>query len=322
MTSSTTPPLIIVVGSANLDYIVRVPTPPGPGETVLARSLSKQPGGKGANQAIAATRLGGNVRFVGCVGDDADGALLLRELRSEGVDTTNVEIINRGRTGLALVAVHDSGENSITVVPGSNFALTAERVEYVVARLAAEAAGAVMVVQAELLGDIIETAVGTASAAGARTILNLAPYQPLSAETLAVCDPLVVNETEASALVGWDVTDAASARRAAEQLRSVARSVVITIGAQGAYWADADSSCHVPAPAVDTVVDTTGAGDAFVGALATVLARGVPLDRAVQVGVAAGTFAVQSLGAQSSYPTPTDLDADRAAPHHRVMPRR
>ena len=308
MNNTSTPVPIIVVGSANQDYIVRVAVPPGPGETVLGRSLLKQPGGKGANQAVAAARLRGDVHFVAAVGDDGDGAFLLRELRSEGVDTSNVEIINRGRTGLALVWVYDSGENSITVIPGSNFTLTAERVGRTVTRLTRAAGGAVMVVQGELLPEVITAALVAADSAGARGILNLAPYQPLPNEILALCDPLVVNEIEASALVGWGVRDVPTAARAADQLRRVARSVVITIGAEGAYWADATSAGHVAAPIATNVVDTTGAGDAFVGALASFIAKGESLSRAVEVGVLAGSFAVKSPGAQSSYPTLADLD--------------
>lgn len=312
MTTPAQPAAVIVVGSANQDYIVRVPFPPGPGETVLAQSLLKQPGGKGANQAVAAARLRGNVSFIASIGDDADGAALLRELRSEGVDTSNVEIINRSRTGLALVSVYDSGENSITVIPGANFQLSPERVTRAVDRLARDAGTAVIVVQAELVTGIITATVAAAARAGARAVLNLAPYQPLPAEVLAVCDPLVVNEAEASALVGWRVTDVSTAARAAAQLRAVSRSVVITIGAEGAYWADPSSCGHVPAPLVREVVDTTGAGDAFVGALASCLARGDSLRAAVQVGVLAGSFAVRSPGAQSSYPTLADLGRDTA----------
>jgi ribokinase len=305
---------IIVVGSANQDYIVRVAVPPGPGETVLAKSLIRQPGGKGANQAVAAARLSGNVTFIGSVGDDADGASLLRELRSEGVDTTNVEIINRERTGLALVSVYDSGENSITVVPGTNFALSAERVHITVQRLVAESSSAIVVVQAELLPEVIEATLRAASAAGARPILNLAPYQPVARELLSLCDPLVVNETEAGALVGRSVHDVESARIAARELRRMALSVVVTIGPAGAYWADAAGEGHTPAPRDVTVIDTTGAGDAFVGGLAASLARGLDLRTAVGVGVRAGSYAVASPGAQSSYPTLIDLELDVAAP--------
>lgn len=307
MTSSSKPASIIVVGSANQDYIVRVSAPPGPGETTLAKSLEKQPGGKGANQAVAAARLRGNVRFVASVGDDADGSFLLRALRSEGVDTSNVEIISRERTGLALVSVYDSGENSITVIPGSNFSLTAERVRATVTRLAREADRSITLVQAEVLPEIIAAALRSAAAAGSRPVMNLAPFQPLEPELLALCDPLVVNEAEASALVGWEVYDAPTAARAVEQLRNAVRSVVVTIGAEGACWGDASSGGHIPAPLVPRVVDTTGAGDGFVGALAVLLADGASLAEAVSAGVKAGTFAVQSVGAQSSYATLTDL---------------
>jgi ribokinase len=308
---------IIVVGSANQDYIVSVAAPPGPGETVLATSLLKQPGGKGANQAVAAARLRGNVSFVGSVGDDADGAQLIRELRSEGVDTTNVEIISRGRTGLALVSVYESGENSITVVPGTNFSLTADRVRRSVARIAAETGAAILVAQAEVLPEIIAAAVTAAADAGARVILNLAPYTPIADEVLAWCDPLVVNEAEATGLLGWDVHGAGSARRAVRELRERARSVVVTVGAEGAYWIDAHGEGHVAAPVPADVVDTTGAGDAFVGALAVQLAGGASVEEAVAVGVRAGTFAVQSPGAQSSYPSPGDIgleSVDTATP--------
>lgn len=307
MTRTTSAAAIVVVGSANQDYLVRVPTAPGPGETMLATSLLVQPGGKGANQAVAAARLRGNVSFVGAVGDDADGASLLRQLRAEGVDTTHVEIINRVRTGLALVSVFDSGENSITVVPGTNFAITAPRVAHSIQRAARDAGAMVMVVQAELLPAVIQAAVSSAAEAGARSIVNLAPYQPLPAEVLAECDPLVVNEGEASSLVGWKVHDVATAARAAAQIVGTARSVVITLGAQGAYWSDSTGEGHVPAPIITEVVDTTGAGDAFVGALAAQLAEGENLQTAVEVGVLAGSFAVQKLGAQSSYARPGDL---------------
>ena len=298
---------IIVVGSANQDYIVRVSVPPGPGETVIASSLLKQPGGKGANQAVAAARLGADVSFVGSVGGDDDGAQLIRALRSEGVDTANVEIISRGRTGLALVSVYDSGENSITVVPGANFSLNSERVRRTIGRTVAESHAAIMVAQAEVLPEIVTAALTAAEEAGVRVIFNLAPFQPVADQLLAACDPLVVNEAEASRLLGYDVHGAV-AERAADLLRSRTRSVVITVGAEGAYWADHHTAGHVPATGEVQVVDTTGAGDAFVGALAVELAGGAALDEAVAVGVRAGTFAVTSPGAQSSYPTRADLN--------------
>lgn len=301
---------ITVIGSANIDYLVRVESAPAPGQTVLAGGLRKAPGGKGANQAVAAARLGGTVAFVGCVGDDDDGAMLLRELRAEGVDSADVEIISRQNTGLAIVAVDRFGENSIIVVPGANFALTESRVARVVRRAEPES---LVVLQAEIDPRIIRTAVRTAGQIGARAVLNLAPFVRLPSEVLAVCDPLVVNESEASALLEEPVDSVEAARKGAEKLRGAVRSVVITLGAQGAVWADADGGGSVLAPVPAEVVDTTGAGDAFVGALAVRLAQGASLAEAVELGVAAGTFAVTREGAQSSYAMAADLTTVGAA---------
>lgn len=294
---------VLVIGSANLDYLVTVTAPPRPGETVLARALVKHPGGKGANQAIAAARMGARVKFLGCVGDDQDGEAILRELWAEGVDASSTEIVAHEQTGLALVSVFDSGENSITVVPGANFALQSARVLRGIAE--DDDASSVIVLQAEVRSEIVATAVQAAGRA--RVILNLAPYRPVPASTLAACDPLVVNESEAAALVGAEVSDPAAALRALQDLRGRVRSAVITLGAQGACWADASGSGHVPAPPVDAVVDTTGAGDAFVGALAAEVATGATLERATTVGVLAGSFAVGRFGAQSSYPVRADV---------------
>lgn len=297
---------VLVIGSTNLDYIVRVATPPRPGQTILAQTMIKHPGGKGANQAVAAARMGADVSFVGCIGDDDDGALLLRELRAEGVDTTAVEIAGNERTGLALVSVFDSGENSITVVPGANFTLGPARVRRVLE--SHDRGRPIVVLQAEIKTDVISAAVEAADASGARVVLNLAPYTRLSPRTLAVCDPLVVNESEAAEMVGFEVDDLGSASRASAALLGSTRSTVITLGELGAVWADASGSGHVPAPWVDAVVDSTGAGDAFVGALAAELARGNGLEAATGIGVRAGTFAVGRLGAQSSYPMRSDLE--------------
>jgi ribokinase len=157
-----------------------------------------------------------------------------------------------------------------------------------------------------VLPEIVTAALTAAEEAGVRVIFNLAPFQPVADQLLAVCDPLVVNEAEASGLLGYDVHGAV-AERATAQLRSRTRSVVVTVGAEGAYWADQQAAGHVPVTGEVEVVDTTGAGDAFVGALAVELACGATLDKAVAVGVRAGTFAVTSPGAQSSYPTRADL---------------
>ncbi|WP_121368067.1 ribokinase [Frondihabitans australicus] len=302
---------IVVVGSANQDYLVRVPRTPRPGETTLATGMTKQPGGKGANQAVAAARLGGDVHFVGAVGRDDDGAVILRGLATDGVSVDDVQIVDAHPTGLALISVDADGENSITVVSGANATVTAERASGVVSRLAGP--GAIVVVQAELPAPVIEATVHAAQGAGARVIVNLAPYLPLAPAALALADPLVVNETEAGQLLGSDVSDVDAALAAMPRLLEHARSAVVTLGGAGAVWASregdgAGAGAHVPAPQVADVVDTTGAGDAFVGAVAFALSRGDDLGKAVALGVRAGSFAIGGVGAQRSYARAADLD--------------
>ncbi|BDZ51627.1 ribokinase [Frondihabitans sucicola] len=306
---------IVVVGSANQDYLVRVSHRPGGGETTIARRLVKQPGGKGANQAVAAARLGGAVHFVGAVGRDDDGASILRSLQKDGASVDDVRIVDGVPTGLALILVDDAGENSITVVSGANETVTADRAAVVVRRLASS--GAIVVLQGELPVDVLEETARAASAVGARVILNLAPYREVAADVLAVADPVVLNETETSQLLGERVSGVDAARGALEKVQSNARSVVITLGAQGAVWTVSDRpeggvgpddpKPHVAAAETTDVVDTTGAGDAFVGALAFALSVSDDLGRAVELGTRAGTFAIRGVGAQSSYARAADL---------------
>ena len=295
---------VIVVGSANQDYVISSSALPEPGETRLADGLKKLSGGKGANQAVAAARLGATVHFVGAVGDDDDGTRMLETLRSEGINTEAVEVTSEP-TGLAIVTVLSGGENAITVVPGANSTVTADRAADASRRLATP--GGVLVVQAEIPVPTIAAAVKAAAEVGLRPVINLAPYTELPADVVALADPLVVNEVEAADMIGRIVRDIPEVLQAAQELASRARSVVITIGGAGSCWADGEGAGHVPAPEVDEVVDTTGAGDAFVGALAARLAEGSDLEAAVQYGVEVGTFAVTRSGAQASYPTPSDL---------------
>lgn len=292
---------VIVVGSINRDHLIRVEHAPAPGETILADGMRRQPGGKGANQAVAAARLGARVSMVGGVGDDPDGAELVAALAAEGVDTAAV-VVTDEPTGLALVTVQADGENSITVVPGANFALDPDRVADTVARLAG--AGDVVVVQAELSPATMAAAVRAAASVSARCVLNLAPYRPVDDDVLAACDPIVVNESEAASLTGVRSADAAAMVTA---VRRSAPSAVVTLGARGAAWSDTVGQGVVPAAPVDRVVDTTGAGDAFVGALAAAIADGATLREATELGVRAGSFAVGAPGAQSSYARTADL---------------
>ncbi|GAB3601175.1 ribokinase [Microbacterium tumbae] len=299
---------VLVVGSANRDYLVRVPALPAPGETVLAQSMSNTCGGKGANQAVAASRLGASVSFVGCVGDDSDGALLLRELRAEGVEVSDVTVLHDADTGRAFVWVDDRGENSIAVVSGANFRLSPAKVQRVVRR---SPAGTILVIQAEIPADTVTAAVRAAETT--RVVLNLAPVITLPEDVLSRADPLVLNEAEASALTGIEVRSPDDAMRAARAIRPLPRSVVVTIGAGGAVWTDGPRSGIVPITEQVPVVDTTGAGDAFVGALSAALANGRALDAAVEHGVRSGSYSVTRPGAQASYARESDLAPARAS---------
>jgi ribokinase len=296
---------IIVVGSANQDYVIATSALPAVGETLLAESLKRFPGGKGANQAVAAARLGADVRFIAAVGDDDDGALIIREMRAEGIDTSEIEIATNARTGLAIVSVLPNGENAITVIPGANYAVAANRIERAVGRLAGN--NSVLLTQGEIPAACIEAAVRQAAGAGTRCIINLAPVVTVDPEVLALADPLVVNELEAASLTGYVADGQDGAVSTAKQLARRARSVVITLGALGACWVHGEEWGFIPALPVDHVVDTTGAGDAFVGALAVMIAEGADLDQAVRIAVEVGALAVTRLGAQASYPSRRDV---------------
>src|SRR5699024_9787538 len=223
--------------------------------------MTKSTGGKGANQAVAAARLGGDVVFVGRVGQDEDGEVVRTALRADGVDTSLQD--SQEPTGIALVSIDAQGENSIVVVPGANFDLTEQQVRSAVEECGP---GSVIVLQAEIPTDLIEVAIAAAEERGIRVLLNLAPYTDLPGTALAPCDPLVLNASEAAALVGEEVDSVESARGVAGRLLQQARSVVITLGGDGAVWAAGADVQTVPAPAPERVADTTGAGDGFVGA--------------------------------------------------------
>lgn len=289
------------MGSANADLVTRVGRHPASGETVLGSDLAVHPGGKGANQAVAAARLGARAGLLARVGDDAYGRLLVESQRTAGVDTTHL-LVGEGPTGVALIAVDSSGDNTIVVSPGANHRLTAEDVRAADDVLAA--AGAVSL-QLEIPAPTVAAAVRTAAAAGTRVVLNASPPAPLPAEVLAVCDPLVVNEHEARYLLGGTAPDDPDAQALA-LLALGPRSVVMTLGAAGALAAENGAVRGVPSPAVEAV-DTTGAGDAFTGALAWRLCRGDDLESAVRLAVRVGAAAATRAGAQGSFPTADEL---------------
>ncbi|WP_431946100.1 ribokinase [Actinacidiphila sp. bgisy167] len=288
---------LLVVGSANADLVIHVDRRPAAGETVLGSDLATHPGGKGANQAVAAARLGARTALLARVGDDAHGRLLTGSLTSAGVDTTGV-LSGDAPTGVALITVDPSGDNSIVVSPGANARLTAKDVTG--ARELLEAARVVSL-QLEIPLESVAAAVATAAEAGTRVVLNPSPPAALPPEVLAGCDPLVVNEHEARVLLGAKAGDTPEAW-AAGLLALGPRSVVVTLGAAGALAATADGAVHIPSPRV-SAVDTTGAGDSFTGALAWRLGAGDDLASAVRFAVRVGAAAVTKPGAQESFPT-------------------
>jgi ribokinase len=296
---------VVVVGSVNRDYLCSLRRLPEPGETVLGDDVAVASGGKGGNQAVAAAKAGVPTALVACVGDDPDGGDIQAALAESGVDTSAVAALPGNRTGLAFVFVTGDGESSIVVSPGANARLTSERTESALRQRLSR--GAVLVTQAEIPAAAVAAALTTAADIGCRAVLNLAPFRPMNAELLRSCDPLVLNAGEAGALLGRSIESPEDAGTACDELRSSATSVVITLGSRGAVVADRAGSEHVAAPAVD-VVDSTGAGDAFTGVLAASLSRGHQLVSAVRLGVAAGSYAVGRLGAQSSYPTLAQLE--------------
>lgn len=299
---------VLVVGSVNRDYVCNVSELPRPGETVLGGDFFLSSGGKGANQAVAAARMGARTALIGCVGDDIDGRTCLEGLRSSSVDTSDVTTVTGVHTGAAFVTVAAEGENFIVVAPGANGKLDGQQARAGVERRLGP--GDVLVTQAEIPLEALQGAVTRADEMGARVVLNLAPFRVVPDDVLSRCDPLVVNEGEAAALlretgVVGEVR-AGDVHAMAVELGRLARSAVITVGGAGAVFVHGGDVEKVPAPSVP-VVDSTGAGDAFTGALAASLCRGAALTDAVRIGVAAGSHAVGRAGAQPSFPMAADL---------------
>ncbi|MGO9670950.1 MAG: ribokinase [Streptosporangiaceae bacterium] len=288
---------VLVVGSVNEDVVLQVARRPAPGETVFAAAVQRRPGGKGANQAVAAARAGARVRLLARVGDDDTGTRMTDDLRRAGVDTTLVTLVADTATGVAYITVTPDGENAIVLDPGANSSLAPGDIE----GCAAEVAGAaVLLAQLEVPVAAVAAAVQRAVAAGTRPVVTLAPAQPVPDELLRGLDPLLVNEHEAGALLGDDAVDAGSAGSAAGRLLERGpRSVVITLGPAGAVLGDRDGVRRLPAPRIERVVDSTGAGDTLAGVLAAALARpGTSLADALQQAMAAAAEAVQRPGAR------------------------
>ncbi len=299
-------PEIAVVGSLNMDLVIRTPHLPVPGETIIGRDFSTAPGGKGANQAVAAARLGGEVVMVGRVGTDDFASALRSNLNAGGVDTTYVLTDHQASTGVALITIDAKGQNTIVVAPGANGDVFREDIDHAKGAIASSR---VLVAQLEVPLDTVTYALELARASHIITLLNPAPAQPLSDRVLALCDVIIPNETEASTLTGIPVKDWESARAAARELgRHGVPIVIITLGARGALAWHSGAVSHIPAFPV-TPVDTTAAGDAFVGAFALALARGLDLSTVLVRASAAGALATTKLGAQPSLPSESELES-------------
>lgn len=293
---------IVVVGSGNTDMVVKSPRIPLPGETVLGGQFVMAAGGKGANQAVAAARLGAEVSLVACVGDDLFGANALEGYRREGMDTRFVTRDPDAPSGVALIVVDEKGENSIVVAPGANHSLTPQRV-----RDAADAirSADILLAQLEVPIESVLEAARIAHDAGVKVILNPAPACQLPEELLKLANILTPNETESQLLAGREAPVDELARLLLGRGPSV---VALTMGRNGVLLADSSGWRTLPAREV-TAVDTTAAGDAFNGAFAVALAEGAALEDAVRFAQAAAAISVTRMGAQPSLPTREETEA-------------
>jgi len=291
--------LIVVLGSINVDLVVRVRELARPGETVAGDDLRLFPGGKGANQAVAAARAGAKVRMVGALGKDGFAEVAMRGLADAGIDSASIRVSERP-TGVALIAVDQRGQNYITVAPGANFTVEAK---WLASNLSS---GDHLGLQLEIPLPEIETAIQKAVSLGARICLNAAPAKELRDAAYSGLDYLVVNETEAEMIAGRFSLASSPADFAIAAHRRWGLTAIVTLGADGALATSEAGSHRIKAPAVK-VVDTTAAGDSFVGAFLAAMDAGRGLSRALREGVAAGSLACTREGAQSSMPGAAEI---------------
>ncbi|MEJ8815077.1 ribokinase [Variovorax ureilyticus] len=298
-------PDIVVFGSLNMDLVVRTPRVPDAGETLQAHGFMTNPGGKGANQAVACARQGAAVAMVGRVGDDAFGQALKTSLEGDAIETRHVATAPAS-TGVALIMVDDSAQNRISLIPGANAFVGDDDV----ARLQDDLAGArLLLLQLEVPMESVLKAATLSHEKGCSVVLNPAPAQVLPEAMWGLLDMLVLNETEAALLCGFAVGDLDSATRAADALhRRGPPRVILTMGGEGVVVCDATGCRHFRALKVNAI-DTTAAGDTFIGALCASLARGEAIDAGIALGIQAAALCVTRAGAQASIPHRADLQS-------------
>jgi ribokinase len=297
---------LVVVGSSNMDLVVRSPRIPVPGETILGGDFLMVPGGKGANQAVAIARLGVHCIFVARLGDDVFGRKSLENFRKENVDTGYVMLTQDTPSGVALITVDEAGNNAIVVAPGANARLSPEDVYRAQAEICSAKA---VVAQLEIPLATVHCVAELAHRAGVAFILNPAPAQELSPSLLAMVTAVTPNETEAQILTGVQVVDPESACRAADRLLDMGvKAAIVTMGSKGFLLAEGETREYVAAEKVNAV-DTTAAGDAFTGSLAVGVARGQSLREAALFANRAAALCVTKMGAQPSMPTMEEVHA-------------
>jgi len=295
---------VVVLGSVNADLVLRCAQLPLPGQTVHGRDFETLPGGKGANQAVAAARLGAAVSFIGCVGGDEFGRSARELLAAEGIDTQHLHLIDGVRTGVAMILVDDAGQNCIALAAGANAALSVAHVD---AASATIQGAALLICQLESPLPVVQRGIALARAAGVPVLLNPAPMQELPAGLLAQVDILVPNETEAAALLDLPPGAGFDAAAAATQLRALGpRTVIVTLGASGVQIASDEIELHLQAPKV-RAVDTTGAGDTFIGAYAAARCEGAGEIAAIELAQRAAAISVTRAGAIAAMPRRSEL---------------
>jgi ribokinase len=294
---------IVVLGSLNMDLSINVPRIPLPGETISGGNLVTSAGGKGANQAAACARMGRQVAMVGCVGQDDFGRRLKDGLSAMGVDVSHIKEESSTATGTAMILVDTKGENCIVLSSGTNrlVSIDAETIDLIKHTK-------ILMLQLEIAPEVVYEAIEIAASAGVPVLLNPAPAIVLKPEIYAKIDYLIPNETEATLLTGEQVKDIWTAEKAADTLlqRGV-KNVIITLGAEGSLLATSESKTHIPTFKIE-VVDTTGAGDAFIGGFASVLVEGKTVESALKLASAAGALAATKPGAQPSLPSRQELE--------------
>lgn len=293
---------VLVIGSLNADLVVRAPRFPQPGETISGDDLHTIPGGKGANQAVAAARQGASVAMLGRVGKDNFGDFLLENLKQNQVDVSNIQR-DHASTGTAIIVVDANGQNSIVLSAGAN-----GHVSFADVDRGSDLNPSLILLQLEIPTPTVLHAAQFAKANGARVILNPAPAQTLPDDLICLADFIIPNETELSLLTGLEVKDIASAEAAAKALlKRGADNVIVTLGSKGALLVSSTQVIHVDTYKID-VVDTTAAGDAFIGGFAASLLRGLELKDAVRHANACGALAATKFGAQPSLPTKDEVE--------------